>query len=419
MTMHITILSLGSRGDVQPYIALGLGLRRAGHTVCIATDKLFEGMIRQCGLSFKPIAGDFKAFFQSKRGRTFTHAGQNPFQMMAGIRNQMKDITRQTVKDCWAACQDTDVVVASGFLPVVGHAITKKLNKPFIQAALNPFSPTSAFPSILFPLPVRDVALLNLASHYLGYWLFARAIKACLAGHLSDVFGYPASGQPILEMYRREFAVMCGWSPLVLAKPAGWHKDTHVTGYWFLEQKNWKPPVSLLNFLEAGPPPVYVGFGSMPNDNPAQMTADILAALKKSGQRGLLLTGWGGLSQTDLPDDVFAMEQAPHDWLFPRMAAVVHHGGAGTTAAALRAGVPSIIVPYCFDQPLWGDQINKLGVGPGPIPRSRLSVERLAAAIEHSVSNGTMQTQAAAVGERIRTENGVERAVELIERYLQ
>lgn len=416
--MHITILSLGSRGDVQPNIALGLGLRQAGHTVCIATDRLFQAMIEQHELAFKPIAGNFKAFFQSKEGRAFTHAGQNPFRTMSGIRNQMKDISHQTIQDCWEACQHTDVIVASGFLPVVGHAMSKKLNKPFIHAALNPFSPTSAFPSIMFPLPVRDVGPLNLVSHYLGYLLFARVIKSCLSSHLSDVFDYPASAQPIMEMYHREFPVICGWSPLVLAKPAGWHPDTHVTGYWFLEQKHWEPPASLLDFLDAGPPPVCVGFGSAPSDNPAQMTADILAALKKSGQRGLLLTGWGGLSQADLPDDVFAMEQAPHDWLFPRMAAVVHHGGAGTTAAALRAGVPSIIVPYCFDEPLWGDQVNKLGVGPRPIPRARLSVERLAAAIDRSISDPMMQIQAVSVGQQIRKENGVERAVELIEHYL-
>ena len=145
----------------------------------------------------------------------------------------------------------------------------------------------------------------------------------------------------------------------------------------------------------------------------------VLAALKKTGQRGLLLTGWGGLSQMDLPDDVFVMQKAPHDWLFPQMAAVVHHGGSGTTAAALRAGVPNIIIPFFFDQFLWGERVFELGVGPRPIPRQKLSVERLADAINQTVNNPTMQAKVSTLSQPIRTEKGVERAVEIITRYLK
>ncbi|MCP4593378.1 MAG: glycosyltransferase family 1 protein, partial [bacterium] len=153
-------------------------------------------------------------------------------------------------------------------------------------------------------------------------------------------------------------------------KPSDWGEQAHVTGYWFLDHvSDWQPPADLVRFLESGPPPVYVGFGSMMSRRAEQTTRITLDALKQSGQRGLIATGWGALSQSDLPDEVFLIESVPHDWLFPRTAAVVHHGGAGTTGAGLRAGVPGIVVPFGGDQPFWARRVEALGVGPAPIPR--------------------------------------------------
>jgi UDP:flavonoid glycosyltransferase YjiC (YdhE family) len=210
-----------------------------------------------------------------------------------------------------------------------------------------------------------------------------------------------------------------GYSPSVVPKPANWSDRIQITGYWFLDQaSDWQPSPVLLDFLAAGLPPVYVGFGSMSGEDAAQLTQIILGALKHTGQRGVLLTGWGGIAQTELPDDVFLLSSVPHDWLFPQMAAVVHHGGAGTTAAALRAGVPSVVVPFFGDQPFWGDRVMKLGTSPSPIPKAELTVDRLAAAITTAVTNSAMQQQAKAIGVAIRAENGVQEAIEAIERYL-
>ena len=168
------------------------------------------------------------------------------------------------------------------------------------------------------------------------------------------------------------------------------------------------------DFLEAGSPPVYIGFGSMSSREPEATTRLVIEALRRVGQRAILLSGWGGLQKTDLPDMVFMGESLPHAWLFPRVAAVVHHGGAGTTAAGLRAGVPSITVPFFGDQPFWGRRIAELGVGPEPIPRRRLTVERLASAIQQAVGDDGMRLRAAKLGARIRAEDGIAGAVEII-----
>ncbi|GCL35098.1 glycosyl transferase family 28 [Sphaerospermopsis reniformis] len=203
-----------------------------------------------------------------------------------------------------------------------------------------------------------------------------------------------------------------GFSPVVVPKPSTWSERLHITGYWFLEHPaNWTPPQDLQEFIAAGSPPVYIGFGSMTGRDPQQMTEIALTALKKTKQRGILVTGSGGIAATDLPETVFKIESVPHDWLFPRMAAIVHHGGAGTSAAALRAGVPSIIIPFFGDQPFWGHCLWQLGVSPEPIPKPALTVDKLAQAITTAVNHTQMRQKAQFIGEQIRLENGVNQAV--------
>ena len=214
----------------------------------------------------------------------------------------------------------------------------------------------------------------------------------------------------------RGLPILYGFSPSVIASPADWPCEAQVTGYWFLEaESDWTPPPALVDFLAAGPPPVYVGFGSMTNRKPEETAALVITALQKTGQRAVLMSGWGGLQATDLPDTFFIVDAAPHAWLFPRTAAVVHHGGAGTTAAGLRAGVPSIIIPYFADQPFWGNRVAQLGVGPQPLPRKILTVDRLAAALETAVTNPQMQQRAAELGRKIQAEDGIAQAVSIVQ----
>jgi UDP:flavonoid glycosyltransferase YjiC (YdhE family) len=221
-------------------------------------------------------------------------------------------------------------------------------------------------------------------------------------------------------MRRQRYPILYGFSPTVVPKPADWGERIHVTGYWFLERpSDWQPPADVADFIRSGPPPVYVGFGSMGNRDPREVTEIVLDALDRCRQRGVILTGWGGLSRADLPDNVFGIESMPFDWLFPRMSAVVHHGGAGTTSAGLRAGVPSVIVPFFADQPFWAERVCRLGVGPGPVHRKRLTAERLARAISIAVNDSRMRDRAGEIGERIRGEDGVAAAVHFIDRYLE
>jgi UDP:flavonoid glycosyltransferase YjiC (YdhE family) len=209
-----------------------------------------------------------------------------------------------------------------------------------------------------------------------------------------------------------------GYSPSVIPKPPDWDEYQHVTGYWFLDaQPDWQPPADLLRFLESGSPPVYVGFGSVSHEHPERQTRLILRALELTGQRGVLLTGWGGLTRLSASPNVFFVDNVPHAWLFPRMAAVIHHGGAGTTGAGLRAGVPNIITAFVTDQGAWADRVVQLGVGPRVPGIKQLTAEKLAEAINTAVNDSALRARAAALGEKIRAENGVARAVELIERH--
>ena len=184
------------------------------------------------------------------------------------------------------------------------------------------------------------------------------------------------------------------YSPLVQPTPADWPETIITSGYWFLDQSaEWQPPEDLLTFLEAGPPPVYIGFGSMTGSKPEKLGRVALEALAQSGQRGIFGLGWGGISAKNLPSNVYKMESVPHDWLFPQMAAVVHHGGAGTTAAGLRAGIPSVIVPFFGDQQFWAGRVRDLGVGPPPVPKKKLTADRLSQAIRVAVSNDEMSDE--------------------------
>lgn len=192
--------------------------------------------------------------------------------------------------------------------------------------------------------------------------------------------------------------------------------ERQVTGYWFLDPPgNWQPPEDLLRFLENGPPPVYIGFGSMRLPDPQALTRLALQALEMSGQRGVLLEGWGALERLPAPEIVLFIREMPHAWLFPRTAAVVHHGGAGTTAAVLRSGVPGIITPFAGDQYAWAEQVRRLGVGP-PLGMKKLTAPKLAGAIRQAVGDPGLRARAAALGEQIRAEDGVSSAAALIER---
>ncbi|MCI0475661.1 MAG: glycosyltransferase, partial [Anaerolineales bacterium] len=224
---------------------------------------------------------------------------------------------------------------------------------------------------------------------------------------------------PFDDLYKNNEPFIYGFSEYVVPRQNDWHPAHHITGYWFLDEADvWSPPPGLLDFLARGAPPIYIGFGSMSGHSARRLVDLSIQAVTLAHQRAVLIGGWAAAHERNLPDHIYALESAPHDWLFPRVAAVVHHGGAGTTAAGLRAGIPSVITPFMGDQPYWGQRVHALGVGPKPILQKELTAQRLANAITRAITDEEMKQRAIALGEKIRAENGVARAVEIVSRYV-
>lgn len=416
--MHITLLAIGSRGDVQPFVALAVGLQRTGrHRVRLAAPDNFEALARQYDLDFLPLGVDS----QKLLGPGGIDPGQNMFAWFSEILRSLKPLADRIADNTSLACRGADLVVYS-MVGVWAYHVAEQMGIPCILVSSIPgFVPTRAYPNPggVFPaLPLGGGY--NRLTHLLSGQLFQLFTGAFINRWRKEKLHLPAipfGRYPYFQMGGRSLPLLGCYSPIISPKPTDWGENVHVCGYWFLNPApGWQPPAPLVDFLEAGAPPVYIGFGSMANRAPQKMAQLAQEALALSGQRGILATGWGGMQNTRLPENIYTLESVPHAWLFPRMAAVVHHGGAGTTAAGLRAGVPSILVPHMGDQPFWGRQVTRLGVGPQPIPRRELTARRLAQAITAATEDGEMRARAAALGERLRAEDGLARAIEIIER---
>ncbi|MBI5964028.1 MAG: glycosyltransferase family 1 protein [Chloroflexi bacterium] len=417
--MRIAIIALGSRGDVQPYIALGRGLKKAGHAVRLIATQDFETLVKSHGLEFWSIRGNSQESIEGREWREVSEKGNLIVIMSQLIKHALRSAI-EWLEDALIACQGMDLLITGSVGLSIGIALAEKYHLPLLQAHLIPLTPTKTFPSLGIPQTLPNLGgMFNLISHQLILLMMIRASRPMLNQARQKVLGLPRASlfDSTPASLSKGFPTLYGFSPSVVPAPADWRADNHVTGYWFLDSADdWTPPSALLNFLQAGPPPVYVGFGSMSSRNP-QETADLVVnAIKKTNQRALLFSGWGGLHKKNMPDSVLMIDSTPHDWLFPRVAAVVHHGGAGTTAAGLRAGVPSIVIPFLIDQPFWGRRVYDLGVGPAPIPRRKLTADRLAQAIQEAVTNTAMRQRAAELGSKIRAEDGIANAVEVIQR---
>jgi sterol 3beta-glucosyltransferase len=394
---------------VQPFVALGVGLRDAGHKVTLATGKGFEASGR--GLRFAALDVELLERLQSPEGKAAL-SGKN----LLGTLKEIASMYRRVLDQEWAASRDAEAVV---YHPKAlgGYHISEALGVPgFLAHPIPMFSPTSAFPN-----PVLPVTDLGGPLNRLSYGAFLRLSTASFHRTINrwrrETLGLPQRRLLASELVLHGVPVrkLIGCSPHVVPPPADWDRCTTMTGYWFLDGTgDWRPPVHLADFLAGGPPPVYVGFGSLGGWTSREVVGAALSALERSGKRGVLVTG-GGRVPSGVPDDVCVIESAPHEWLFPRMAAVVHHGGVGTTAEGLRAGTPCVICPTTMnDQLFWGRRVFKLGVGPEPIPQKKLTAEMLLHAIQVATEDDRVRERAAALGEKIRAERGVARAVEVI-----
>ncbi|MHB1355529.1 MAG: glycosyltransferase [Anaerolineae bacterium] len=416
--MRIVIIASGSRGDVEPYVALGVGLQKAGHGVRLVTHENYQSFVTSYGLEFWPIAGNVQDIAGSPEMRALLDKGK----FLAILSYMAKEAERGAValsEAGLAACQGSDLILGGFGGLFIGAALAEKFNIPLLLAYYIPFTPTRAYPSFTLPrTPSWFGGALNRLSYHITRQVMWQSFRAADTRARKQVLGLPTAPMlgPYKALQQQHLPTIYGYSPSVIPPPSDWDADTHVTGYWFLDPPaDWVAPQPLVDFLQAGPPPVYVGFGSMGNRNPEQTTALIVQALAQTRQRGIIQSGWSGLRAASLPDSVYMLDACPFAWLFPQVAAVVHHGGAGTTSAGLRAGVPAVVVPFFGDQPWWGQRVFDLGVGPQPIPQRKLSVERLAQAIHTAVTDQAMRQRAAELGAKIRAEDGVARAVEVVQ----
>ena len=417
--MKITLFAAGSRGDIQPCVALARGLQAAGDQIRLAAPQDFAAFVQGHGVTFHPLRGDVQTIMASDTGRDFMETGgTNPLKSIQAMRTLLGPIALQMAEDAYAACQEADAIVCLGVLGAFGEAIARALHRPLLNLEPTPLLPTRAFPAPSWPFQRNGGALHNRLSGvamlgviWLWYGPFVNAFRRRL--------GLPSATAASFLHSLRTTPLIGAYSPTIIPHPPDWPPSVHITGYLFLDENaGWQPPPALHAFLDAGDPPVYIGFGSMAGRHPQVLATLAYEALALCGRRGLLLTGWGGLHARTAPDHVFVLDAAPHDWLFPRMAAFVHHGGAGTTAEGLRAGVPNVIAPFLFDQPFWGARIHAQGLGPAPIPQKKLTAARLAGAIHRAVTDAGMQARARTCGQVIRGEAGVDNAVAVVHRVL-
>src|SRR5262245_1737619 len=417
---HIRLLALRSQGDVAPYVALGLRLQQAGFDISLGTTAEFRPLVESYGLPCVTTNWELRAVASGQAqqgGKVSTSSERRLFREQQREQRAFLQLLWQTTLEL---VEGADLLLYSFSALFAAPHVAEKLGIPALLAACQPaLTPTRAFPA-------NSAPALPLGGWYNRFtytffehltWLFLHQELnswRCETLHLAplDVKGLFA------PLHQANQPILFGFSPAVVPRPPDWGDHIHLTGYWSLSpQRPFEPPAKLTAFLQAGTPPICIGFGSMISPDP-QATLDLLlAAVKQAGVRMILIAHWEGLSNAHLPEHVFLVDQIPHDWLFPQMAASVHHGGAGTTAASLRAGIPNVVVPFLFktDQAFWGKRVAALGAGPNPIPFTRLTAASLAHAIQQAVSDETMREKAVQIGQRIRAEDGVGNAVQVIE----
>jgi sterol 3beta-glucosyltransferase len=407
--VRVLIVTSGSMGDVAPYTGLGARLADAGHEVTVATHAGFADTVTAAGLRFRPLPGDLRAILPQARGQDGTSSGTGPRALIRLLR-----IARPLVAELGdgiaAAVAGTraEVVLLSTVVAPLGYQVAEAAGVPWAGVFLQPILPTRAFgPALTGGRSIGPYGnrLLGRLAEAAAHPLYRRPIR-----DLRARLGLPAADLRRLEATQRHrYPTFHGFSAAVVPRPADWPPSHEVVGYWWPERpRGWTPPAELTGFLAAGPPPVFIGFGSMAPGHGARLAAPVLAAVRASGVRAVVQAGWAGL-EVESAADVLSIGPVPHDWLFPRMAAVVHHAGAGTTAAGLRAGVPAVAVPVLADQPFWARRLHQLGVSPRPVPLSSLTAGRLTAALRTATTDPHVAARAQAVSARIAEDDGAAR----------
>ncbi|CAM8897203.1 unnamed protein product [Rhodiola kirilowii] len=417
--LQIVMLIVGTRGDVQPFVAIGKRLQEHGHRVRLATHANFKDFVLTAGLEFFSLGGDPKVLAgYMVKNKGFLPSGPSDIPIQ---RNQIRDIIFSLLPACQEPDPDSnipfkaDAIIANP--PAYGHThVAEALKVPLHVFFTMPWTPTSEFPHPLsrvrqpvgFRLSYQIVdALIWLGIRDIVNEFRKKRLKLRPVTYLSGSYS---------SLHDVPFGYI--WSPHLVPKPKDWGPKIDVVGFCFLDlASNYEPPDSLVKWLKDGPKPIYVGFGSLPVQEPEKLTQIIVQALEKTGQRGIINKGWGGLGNLAEPKDfVYTLDNCPHDWLFLQCSAVVHHGGAGTTAAGLKAACPTTIVPFFGDQPFWGERVHARGVGPAPIPAEELTLEKLVDAIQFML-DPKVKERASELANAMQNEDGVAGAVKAFHKH--
>ncbi|KAH7408766.1 putative glucosyl/glucuronosyl transferase [Phaeosphaeria sp. MPI-PUGE-AT-0046c] len=446
--LNVVIQVVGSRGDVQPFVALGKILKDTyGHRVRLATHPNFKDFVQENGLEFFSIGGDpsqLMAFMVKNPGLM---PGFNS--IVRGDVSQRRRDVAEYIQGCWRSCYqagdgmrprsgiDEDASSETAARPFIADCIianppsfahihcAEKLGVPLHIMFTMPYSPTQAFPH-----PLANIQSSDADPHVTNYISYAMIEVLAWQG-LGDIinrFRKKCLGlDPVTSMWapgmlqRLKVPHTYCWSPALIPKPRDWATHISIAGFYFLNlASNYSPSPELQAFLDAGPPPVYIGFGSIVLDDPDGMTQLIFEAVEKTGQRVLLSKGWGGMGAEKLtiPDNVHMLGNVPHDWLFKHVSCVVHHGGAGTTAAGISAGRPTLIVPFFGDQAFWGAMIARAGAGPDPIPHKQLTAHSLAEAINFCLKPESLE-RAQQLADKIAAERGCDKGAQSFHQFLE
>jgi len=428
--MSIVVMVVGSRGDIQPFIPIGRRLAER-HRVRIATHREFRPMVERAGLEFYPLGGnphEMMEYIVKTGGSILPTRLDQLWEDVPKKRAMIAEIVAST----WRACTEADLeqpgarpfradlIVANP--PSYGHIhCAEALHIPLHMIFTMPWSATRSFPH---PFAQIDPSVHRPVENFFSYGVIDLIVWAGISDLVATFRTETlklspltlTDGAALLEDHEVPFTYL--WPESLVAKPEDWGPHIDLANFIPYEQaQTYEPPPALLDFLAAGEAPIYVGFGSVVAQDPVALTRTIFTALERAGARGIVAEGWAHLGGGALPPNVYLIGDCPHDWLFPRCRAVCHHGGAGTTSAGLRAGLPTIVVPFFGDQFFWGHIVAKAGAGPEPIPIRRLDTESLTAAFD-ACRRPQIRERASELGARLRATDGVELAVQSIERHL-
>jgi sterol 3beta-glucosyltransferase len=412
--MHYGIVAIGSRGDVQPYVALALGLMERGHEAILMAHENFKDFVEDYSIRFIPLRGNVEAMLQSEEGMRTLRAGD-----IISFSRYLQKITAKTgetiIAEILEECRKADVLIASLLaLPWV-EGLSEKLGKKWAAVQLNlPTVPTKAFPMAV--LGLINFPAYNRLTYRLYDFFYYKAVKKLTDGFRKSLELPPLKKSLLKKMQDSNILNLHCFSPSLLVRPNDWQANNDITGFLFLPAAyNEKIPIELIHWLNAGDKPIYIGFGSIPIPNPQLLSSIIKNLLLTTTHRFIFCQGWS--LPIDLPEhpNLFQLKSISHQWLFPHCKTAIIHGGVGTTAAVLNAKIPAIIVSIIADQPWWGKIINRKKLG-AHIPFKKLSAQKLLSAITKTQSP-EIKENAFDMGERISREDGLKQTIQALEEY--